>query len=291
MSVTRQAHAKLNVFLRVLGARDDGYHDVETVVLPLELHDVVTVEPADGFAVTVRGSRAAELARAGGEALVERAARAWAHETGRKALEATITVDKRIPVAAGLGGGSADAAATILALDELHGTGLDTETLLRIAAAVGSDVPALTRGGPVYADGRGDRITPVHAQTTHWVVVPASFAVRTPDAYAWWDDAGATGPDAGALIAALEAGNDETLGPALFDDLQPVVAARHPEVGDTISALLDAGALGAVMSGSGPTVVALARHMAHADQIAAQVPAAFVTSGPPRTMGPFSGVV
>src|SRR3954447_23351918 len=308
MSVTRLAHAKLNVFLRVLGARDDGYHDVETVVLPLELHDVVTVEPADGFAVTVRGSRAAELARAGGEALVERAARAWAHETGRQAHEATITVDKRLPVAArrggrrppaatrpraaaGLGGGSADAAATILALDELHGTGLDTETLLRIAAAVGSDVPALTRGGPVYADGRGDRITPVHAQTTHWVVVPASFAVRTPDAYAWWDDAGATGPDAGALIAALEAGNDETLGPALFDDLQPVVAARHPEVGDTISALLDAGALGAVMSGSGPTVVALARHMAHADQIAAQVPAAFVTSGPPRTMGPFSGVV
>src|SRR3954463_16390734 len=164
MSVTRLAHAKLNVFLRVLGARDDGYHDVETVVLPLELHDVVTVEPADGFAVTVRGSRAAELARAGGGAVVERAARGWAHETGRKALEATITVDKRIPVAAGLGGGSADAAATILAPHELHGPGLDTEKPLPGAAAFGSDVPALTLGGPVYAEGRGDRITPVHAQ-------------------------------------------------------------------------------------------------------------------------------
>ncbi|HJX07158.1 MAG TPA: 4-(cytidine 5'-diphospho)-2-C-methyl-D-erythritol kinase [Actinomycetota bacterium] len=291
MSVTRRAHAKLNVFLRVLGARDDGYHDVETVILPLELHDVVTAEPADGFVVTVQGARARELTRAGGEALVDRAARAWAHETGRETPGATISVEKRIPVAAGLGGGSADAAATILALDDLHGTDLSTETLLGIAAAVGSDVPALVLGGAVYADGRGDRVTPVHAQTTHWVVVPASFAVRTPDAYAWWDDGGTTGPDPGALIAAVEAGNDEILGPALFDDLQSVVAERHPEVADTIAALLDAGALGAAMSGSGPTVVALARHMVHADQIAAEVPGAFVTSGPPRTMGPLSGVV
>ena len=291
MSVTRRAHAKLNVFLRVLGARDDGYHDIETVILPLELHDVVIAEHADGFAVAVTGPRAGELAHAGGEALVERAARAWAHETGRQAPGATITVDKRIPVAAGLGGGSADAAATIRALDQLHGTDLSTETLLGIAAAVGSDVPALLLGGPVYADGRGDRVTPVHAQTTHWVVVPASFAVRTPDAYGWWDARAETGPDAGAVIAALEAGNDENLGSGIFNDLQFAVAARHPEVADTISALLGAGALGAVMSGSGPTVVALARHMAHADQIAEAVPGAFVTAGPPRTMGPPSGVV
>ena len=291
MSVNRRAHAKLNVFLRVVGVRNDGYHDIETVILPLELHDVVIAEHSNGFAVAVEGPRARELARAGGEALVERAARAWAHETGREAPGAMITVDKRIPVAAGLGGGSADAAATILALDELHGTGLPTETLLAIAAAVGSDVPALLLGGPVYADGRGDRVTPVHAQTTHWVVVPASFAVRTPDAYGWWDARSETGPDAGAVIAALEAGNDEILGPAIFNDLQFAVAARHPEVSDTIAALTDAGALGAVMSGSGPTVVALARHMAHADQIADAVPGAFVTSGPPRTMGPPSGVV
>jgi 4-diphosphocytidyl-2-C-methyl-D-erythritol kinase len=291
VSVTHRAHAKLNVFLRVLGARDDGYHDIQTVILPLELHDVVTAEPGDGFAVTVTGARAADLARAGGEALVDRAARAWAHETGRDSPGASITVDKRIPVAAGLGGGSADAAATILALDELHGTDLSTETLLGIAAAVGSDVPALLLGGAVYADGRGDRVTPVHAQTTHWVVVPASFAVRTPDAYGWWDARAESGPDPGVVIAALEAGNDEILGPAMFNDLQFAVAARHPEVSDTIAALLDAGALGVVMSGSGPTVVALARHLAHADQIAEAVPGAFATSGPPRTMGRPSGVV
>ncbi|HEX3298931.1 MAG TPA: 4-(cytidine 5'-diphospho)-2-C-methyl-D-erythritol kinase [Actinomycetota bacterium] len=291
MSVTRRAHAKLNVFLHVVGARDDGYHEIETVILPLELHDVVRAEAADEFTVTVSGARAGELARAGGEALVDSAARAWAHETGRASPDAAIAVDKRIPVAAGLGGGSADAAATIRVLDELHRTDLSTETLLGIAAAVGSDVPALLLGGPVYADGRGDRVTPVHAQTTAWVVVPASFAVRTPDAYRWWDARAESGPDPGAVIAALEAGNDEILGPAIFNDLQFAVAARHPEISDTIAALLDAGALGAVMSGSGPTVVALARHLAHADQIAQAVPGAFVTSGPPRTMGPPSGVV
>ena len=93
------------------------------------------------------------------------------------------------------------------------------------------------------------------------------------------------------MIAALEAGNDEIVGPAMFNDLQFAVAARHPEVSDTIAALLDAGALGALMSGSGPTVVALARHIAHADEIAEAVPGAFVTAGPPRTMGPPSGVV
>jgi 4-diphosphocytidyl-2-C-methyl-D-erythritol kinase len=288
--IVRTAHAKLNVFLRVLGRRDDGYHDIQTVILPLDLHDVVTVEPADALEIVVTGSRAHELAGAGGESLVARAAQAWAEATGRDP-SARITVEKRIPVAAGLGGGSADAASTILALDELHGTGLDTEAQLGIAAAVGSDVPALIMGGAAYADGRGDIVTPVHAPTTSWVIVPAPFAVRTPEAYAWWDAEGTVGPDPGVVIAAIEAGNDETLGPALFDDLEPPVAARHPAIRETIDALLAAGALGAVMTGSGPTVVALARHVAHAARLAETVPGAFVATGPPRTMELPSGVV
>jgi 4-diphosphocytidyl-2-C-methyl-D-erythritol kinase len=291
VTVTRPAHAKLNVFLRVLGRRDDGYHDVETVILPLELHDLISVEEADGFEVVVDGPRAEELAAAGGDALIGRAAQAWARAAGRDAPRARITLGKRIAVAAGLGGGSADAAATILALDELHGTDLSRETLLGIAAAVGSDVPALLHGGPVYANGRGDLVTSVHAQTTHWVITPAGSHVSTADAYAWWDEVGETGPDPGVVIAAFEAGNDALLGSALFNDLQAAVVARHPEIDDKIRALLDAGALGAVMSGSGPTVVALARHMAHADQVAEAVPGSFVTAGPPRTMDRPSGVV
>jgi 4-diphosphocytidyl-2-C-methyl-D-erythritol kinase len=278
--IVERAHAKLNVFLRVLARRADGFHDVETLLLPLEVHDVVTVETADTFDVVVNGPRAEELAAAGGESLVARAADAFARATGLPfAPAARVTIDKRIPVAAGMGGGSADAAAVLRALGRLHGVG--RADLIELAAAVGSDVPALVHGGPVFAEGRGERVTPVHAVTSHWVVAPLPFSVTAADAYAWWDERSATGPDPGALIAALETGNDELLGSALYDDLAPGVCARHPEVAATIAALEAAGALGVVMTGSGPTVVALARHLGQADSLAARIPGAFATSGPP----------
>jgi 4-diphosphocytidyl-2-C-methyl-D-erythritol kinase len=294
-SVTRPASAKLNVFLRILGARDDGYHDIQTAILPLELHDLVTVEEADELQVVVAGEGADALAAAGGESLAGRAAHAWATAAGVGAPRARITIEKRIPVAAGLGGGSADAGATLLALDELFGSALAPEALAEAASTVGSDVPALLVGGPVFADGRGERVVPLHAVTTHWVVLPLGFAVRAADAYAWWDERPRIGPDPGALVAAIETGDDELVGSAMFDDLQPAVAARHPEVERAVAAFGDAGALGAVMSGSGPTVVALARHLGHADRIAAAVPGSFVTvcapPTSPRTMSPPSGVV
>lgn len=290
--VTRAAHAKLNVFLRVLGRRDDGYHDIQTVILPLDLHDLVTVEAIEGdLEVVVTGPRAEELDEAGGESLVARAVTAWARATGRDATAVRITVDKRIPVAAGLGGGSADAAATIRALDACFGTGLTGEAMREIAVGLGSDVPALLLEEPTYVHGRGDRPTPMHGLTTHWVVAPAAFSVSVVDAYAWWDETGTTGHDPGVLVAALEAGNTDVLGPAVFNDLQAPVVARHPEIGETIAAFQDAGALGALMSGSGPTVVALARHLGHADTLAAAVPGSFVAVGPPRTMRAPSGVV
>ena len=289
-TVTRRAHAKLNVFLRVLGRRDDGYHDIQTAILPLELHDIVAVEPADDLEVVVVGERAHELDE-GGDSLAGRAAHAWATAAGVGAPRARVTIDKRIPVAAGLGGGSADAAATILALDELFGSSLTDEALLVAGATVGSDVPALMSNEPVFAEGRGDRILPLHTVTTHWVVRPFGFGVRSSDAYAWWDEAPTTGPDPGALVAAIEVGDDALLGSAIFDDLQAAVAARHPEVERAVAAFGDAGALGAIMSGSGPTVVALARHLGHADAIAEAVPGSFVTTGPPRTMTAPSGVV
>lgn len=279
--IVERAHAKLNVFLRVLGRRADGYHDIETLLLPLELHDVVTVTLAEAFAVEVTGERAAELVSAGGESLVARAADAFARATGLDRLPSiVVTVDKRIPVAAGMGGGSADAAAVLRALGRLHGVG--RADLLAIGAEVGADVPALVHGGAVFAQGRGERVTGVHAVTTQWAVAPLAFGVRTSDAYRWWDEDPRTGPDPGALIAAFETGNDEVLGSALFDDLQAGVVDRHPEVGATLDALRAAGALGAVMTGSGPTVVALARHLGQAGAFAAAVPGAFATSGPPQ---------
>ena len=295
-SVTRHAHAKLNAFLRVLCLRDDGFHDIQTAILPIELHDVVTVEEHDALVIEVTGERAEELEGAGGESLVVRAAHAWSSTPRVGAPRARIVIEKRIPVAAGLGGGSADAAATILALDELFGTALTPEAILELAAEVGSDVCALAHGGPVFADGRGEHVFALHAPTSHWVVRPLPFGVWTPDAYTWWDERPSSGPDPGSLIAAIEVGDHDLAGSALFDDLQPGVAARHPQVARVAAAFGAAGALGAVMSGSGPTVVALARDPIHAAAIASAVPGSFVTTAPPqasppRTIAEPSGVV
>ncbi len=282
--VTRSAHAKLNVFLRVIRAREDGYHDLESLVLPLDLADTVVASPADRLRVDVRSEPEglADAVRAGGMNLGLMAALAIAEICDAPGRGAAIEIVKRIPVAAGLGGGSADAAATLLALNELWGCDLEFDALLVIGERIGSDVPAMLVDAPALVRGRGERIAPVQVVTTWWAIHPFGFPTRSPDAYRWWDEDGAsTGPDPGALIAAAETGDVELLGSALFNDLEGPVTARHPEVGSVRGAFLDAGALGAVMSGSGPTVVALARDPAHADRLADAVPGSLVVSGPP----------
>jgi len=283
--VARPAHAKLNAFLRVLRRRDDGYHDIETLIVPISLHDVVTVEQADRLTLEVRGP-ASDGVPTDARNLALRAAHALAAEAGGGVSRgARISIATRVPVAAGLGGGSADAAATLLVLDELWSTGLGRDVLAPLAAEVGSDVPALLLGEAAYVTGRGEIVDPVWAQRTTWVVKPFAFGVSSADAYSWWGERAATGPDPGALIAAAEAGNDALLGSALFNDLQDAVAARHPEIAETIGALVAAGAHGAVMSGSGPTVVALCS-FAEAEEVADAVPGAFVVDAPPRTSTP-----
>jgi 4-diphosphocytidyl-2-C-methyl-D-erythritol kinase len=279
------AHAKLNVFLRVLGRRDDGYHDVETLVIPISLADDVTVKPADELTLSLEGP-AIERVPADDTNLALRAARALAAEAGgARPPGARISIHKRIPVAAGLGGGSADAATTLLLLDELWGTELGRDALSRLAADIGSDVPGMLLGEPAYVRGRGEIVEPVLLQTTTWVVKPFSFGVSTADAYGWWDEGAATGPDPGALIAAAEAGNNALLGSALYNDLQEPVAARHPEISQTIEAFIEAGAEGAVMSGSGPTVVALCP-FATAPDIAQAIPGSIVVDAPPELSRP-----
>ncbi len=279
------AYAKLNVFLRVLGRRDDGYHDIESLIVPISLADHVTVELADDVTLTFGGPAAAGFP-ADETNLAVRAARALAAQVGEESRRgARITIEKRIPVAAGLGGGSADAAATLLLLDVLWGTGVGRDGLMQLAAEVGSDVPAMLLGEPAYVRGRGEVVEPVMLQTTTWVVKPFGFGVSSSDAYAWWDEAAATGPDPGALIAAAEAGNNALLGSALYNDLQGPVAARHPEISQTIETFIGAGAEGAVMSGSGPTVVALCP-FATAPDIARAVPGSLVVDAPPELSRP-----
>jgi 4-diphosphocytidyl-2-C-methyl-D-erythritol kinase len=278
--IVRPAHAKVNAFLRVLGRRHDGYHDIESLILPLSLHDVVTVEPAEELSVVVTGE--GKGVPTDDRNLVLRAARMFAAEAGGEASDrgARITIEKRIPVAAGLGGGSADAAATLSALDALWGLDADAATLARVGLSVGSDVPALLRGGPVFVAGRGEVVEPVVVQPTSWVLRPLDVEVSAADAYAWWDEAPSTGPDPGALIAAAESGSDELLGSALFNDLQPSVVGRHPEIVTAAQALSAAGALGVVMSGSGPTLAALCS-FATAPSIAAAIDGAVLVDAPP----------
>jgi 4-diphosphocytidyl-2-C-methyl-D-erythritol kinase len=283
--ITLRAHAKLNVFLRVLGRRADGFHDLESLMLPLELHDLVTVRRADGLRLDLSGPASAGVPPDGAN-LVLAAAQALLDASSLNGAGADIALDKRIPVAAGLGGGSADAAATLHALNALWGCGLDPAELGGIGAGVGSDVPALLANEPVFVTGRGEHVHPVHVPVTWWVVKPFGFEVRTQDAFSWWDVDPVTGPDTGVLTAAAETGNDELLGSALFNDLQSPVTARHPRILDAIAAFLQAGALGAVMTGSGPTVVALASHLPHANRLAEAVPGSVVTSGPPAPVHP-----
>lgn len=281
-AIVRRAHAKINLFLRVLGRRDDGYHDVESLVLPVSLVDTITLRPIeDGARWVVTTGPAAEGVPEGEDNLALQAAEGLAARYG-KDRGALIELHKRIPVAAGLGGGSADAAATLLGLNDLWRCRFSLEELSEIGGAVGSDVPALLHEGPVLVEGRGERARPVPVKRTWWVLHPLRFTVSTPDAYRWWDDdPGSTGPEPAPVIDAAGRGSAEEIGPLLFNDLEPGVVRRHPEVARSHERLLAGGALAVLMSGSGPTVAALARDEGHAREISRAVPGTIPVAAPP----------
>jgi 4-diphosphocytidyl-2-C-methyl-D-erythritol kinase len=277
-TIRRDAHAKVNLFLRVLSTREDGYHEIESLVVPISLADRIVVRPAEELRVEIVGEPAFSP---GGLNLALVAALALA-DACAEAGGALVEIEKRIPVAGGLGGGSADAAATLLALNELWGCDVDAATLEQVGELIGSDVPAMLSGKSVLMGGRGERLAPAEVPPFHWVLVRLGFGVRSPDAYRWWDeDGGGTGPDPDALLAAATAGDAEALGPLLFNDLERPVAARHPEIGEAARALIESGALGAIMSGSGSSVIGLARDGAHARELAAGFERAEPVVGPP----------
>jgi 4-diphosphocytidyl-2-C-methyl-D-erythritol kinase len=277
-TIRREAHAKVNLFLRVISTREDGYHEIESLVVPISLADRIVVRPAEELRVEIVGEPAFSP---GGLNLALVAALALA-DACAEAGGALVEIEKRIPVAGGLGGGSADAAATLLALNELWGCEVDASTLEQIGERVGSDVPAMLFRESVLMGGRGERLAPAEVPPFHWVLIRLGFGVRSPDAYRWWDeDGGGTGPDPDALLAAATAGDAEALGPLLFNDLERPVAARHPEIGEATRALIESGALGAIMSGSGSSVIGLARDEAHARELAAGFERAEPVVGPP----------
>jgi 4-diphosphocytidyl-2-C-methyl-D-erythritol kinase len=275
-----EARAKVNLFLRVLGLRDDGYHELESLVVPVALHDTVIVRAQPELSIEMRPVAKGPVGLEVGSIDPDRnlaliAAREWVAARNSPAEGGAITVEKAIPVAAGLGGGSADAAAVLRAMNELWGSPFGPDELSAIGARVGSDVPALLADGSVLLRGRGEVVELARVAAMWFVLVPQTFRVSTADAYRWWDeDEGTTGPDPDPLLEAAELGDVERVARLMFNDLQGPVFRRHPELQDIRAALLRAGAAGGMLCGSGPTMLGLVHTRQHAAHVARQIPSA-----------------
>jgi len=292
--VTARAPAKVNVHLAVGPLRPDGFHELRTVYLAVSLFDTVTVRPGDGLSLSVTGE-GTDVVPADRRNLVWRAAELLATSAG-VAADAAMTIAKSIPAAAGLAGGSADAAAALVALDALWGTRGSREDLADLAAQLGSDVPFSLLGGVALGSGRGEQLSPVLARTpSHWVLGIAGEGLSTPAVYAELDRLRAAGrvPDgtdlapAEPVIAALRSGLPEEMAGALGNDLQAPALALRPELRRALTAATEAGAAGVLVSGSGPTVAALVAD----EQSAVRLTAALAGAGVFRTVRAVHGPV
>jgi len=287
--------AKVNLHLSVGGVRRDGFHEVATVYHALSLYDEVVVEPSDELDVTVVGEGAAQVP-ADADNLAVRGIRAVAAILGREPT-VRLTIRKGIPVAGGMAGGSADAAAALVAADALWGAELDRVTLEGLAAGLGSDVSFLLHGGTALGTGRGEAISPVLSTGDyHWVLAVAEAGLSTPTVYAELDrlrSASRTepvevGPPDGVL-AALRAGDVVALGRALANDLQPAALRLRPQLRRVLEAGHELGAAGTVVSGSGPTVALLARTSDDSVRIASTLSGMAVCRTVRRASGPVAG--
>ncbi|MEU6215564.1 4-(cytidine 5'-diphospho)-2-C-methyl-D-erythritol kinase [Streptomyces sp. NPDC090085] len=280
--VTVRVPAKVNVRLAVGAARPDGFHDLANVFLAVSLFDEVTATPADALTVTCTGPDADQVP-------LDRtnlAARAAEVLAARHGIEPAVHlhIAKNIPVAGGMAGGSADGAAALLACDTLWGLDTPREELLALCAELGSDVPFSLAGGAALGTGRGELLTPVDAGTFHWVFAVADGGLSTPAVFREFDrlTEGTPIPEpeaSPALLAALASGDPHALAATLANDLQPAALSLRPSLRATLDAGLGAGALAALVSGSGPTTAFLVAD----EEAAAKVAAALEASATCRT--------
>ncbi|WP_425402173.1 4-(cytidine 5'-diphospho)-2-C-methyl-D-erythritol kinase [Jonesia quinghaiensis] len=275
--VTARAPGKVNLSLRVGPVREDGYHPLINVFQAVNLFEEVTASPRidDQILLTVQGV-GARYVPLGESNLVTRAARLLQHETGHTG-GANITITKTVPVAGGMAGGSADAAATLVALNALWRLDLSDERLRELGAQLGADVPFSLFGGTAVGYGKGDDLhaLPCGGEFT-WVFALRSMGLSTPSVFQRFD---ALFPDVPALddaantalYNAIHDGDAVALGEALHNDLQPAALDMAPDLQLTLDVMLECGALGVLVSGSGPTTAALARSREHAQSIAEQL--------------------
>ncbi|MFD5423909.1 4-(cytidine 5'-diphospho)-2-C-methyl-D-erythritol kinase [Streptomyces sp. NPDC127084] len=271
-SVTVRVPAKVNVQLAVGGARPDGYHDLANVFLAVGLYDEVTVTPADTLTISCTGPDADQVPLDRGN-LAARAAELLAARHGIEP-NVHIHIAKDIPVAGGMAGGSADGAGALLACDTLWGLDSPQSELLDICAELGSDVPFSLVGGAALGTGRGEQLTPLPVGGDfHWVFAVADGGLSTPAVYREFDrlneDVSVPAPVASPrLLDALRTGDTGALAGTLVNDLQPAALSLRPLLADTLAAGTAAGALAALVSGSGPTTAFLAKDADAAEGIA-----------------------
>ncbi|WP_055601409.1 4-(cytidine 5'-diphospho)-2-C-methyl-D-erythritol kinase [Streptomyces aureus] len=282
-SVTVRVPAKVNVQLAVGAARPDGFHDLASVFLAVSLHDEVTATPSDGLTVTCEG-RDADKVPLDRTNLAARAAELLAARHGI-APDVHLHIAKDIPVAGGMAGGSADGAGALLACDALWGLGSSREELLEICAELGSDVPFSLVGGAALGTGRGENLTELPVGGAfHWVFAVADGGLSTPVVFGEFDrlTEGVEVPEPAAspvLLDALRTGDTTALAAALANDLQAAAVSLRPSLAETLTAGTEAGALAALVSGSGPTTAFLVKDAESAETVAA----ALIASGTCRT--------
>jgi 4-diphosphocytidyl-2-C-methyl-D-erythritol kinase len=291
--------AKINLCLGVGGPRPDGYHPLATVYQAVDIYDEVRAEStddSDDIAVTVNLDSVAESAivPSGPDNLAAIAAAALRDVLGVSA-GVRLAIRKVIPVAGGMAGGSADAAAALLACNAIWGGGLSRDELAEIAADIGSDVPFLLHGGNAMGGGRGEQVSPILAKGSYyWAVAVAEQGLPTPDVFAEFDrlnpDRDPHPPEVpGDLLAALRSGDPVALGDALSNDLTAAALSLRPDLEDVLAVGRGAGALGAIVSGSGPTCLFLGADEAHRLDLSMALASAAVCADVIQARGPVPG--
>jgi len=283
IQISASAPGKINIFFKVGALKDDGYHEVLSIYQALDIRETVKVSDSPRWNVSVSGALSEEQIAAvptGEENLVVRAAKLIAKLANKtRTPELNFEITKNVPVAGGMGGGSADAAAAMLAVDELWETNVDGESLIKAAAELGADIPFALLGGTAIGIGRGDKLEPIdEVKKLHWVLVPMDAGLSTPRVYAKLDEMrSAKGQDPTLvstpqvpheLIDALVHGDARKVAKHLHNELQDAAVSLMPELSVTMNAGLEAGALAAMVSGSGPTIALLAESEEAAESIA-----------------------
>jgi 4-diphosphocytidyl-2-C-methyl-D-erythritol kinase len=296
--VHAKAPGKINVFLKVGSVLEDGYHDVAIAYQAVSLYEDVRAYPADDFSVNVTGT--VELSRVPNDAsnIAIKAALLLARKTGYRG-GVHLEIDKHVPVAGGMGGGSADAAATLLACDALWETQMPRETMLELAAELGADVPFAFTGGTAIGTGRGDQLSPALAKGQfQWVLALADFGLSTPEVYSELDQhrdrhaqdiyPAQASPSVDAdVLQALRAGDPHMLAECLYNDLQAPALHLEPSLSAVLELGEENGALAGIISGSGPTVAFLTADLDSALELQIALSAARLTVV--RATGPVHG--